>query len=392
MEALAIRRSARGLGNEIEQRVTDEFDRDTGLAIERFFEREDDQHLLNESFQHFYTTGPAGPDLGTDEVERGNPAVLRERQHATVEAVVVHADHRVWPAGSDEVPKTSCKHQQKTNLERRLPETGHAARGKVLDEFVRGGAARCATDGSHTNVRRLALECPDQTGGMKIPGRVAGDDEKETADHRNWQRCYTNDRSFSSRSAPRPRYHRGNANERLPLNSLEPGRMHTLCRLTIVVLGSLASLSAWSCRSAAPSVVATGTRMPNPTGCYLQVWDQPESAGNAEFINGPVKHIHLNNLPGPPHVEQSDSEFAARSGRQRDGLGRRKLPGEEHAPHRGGLQTASRGILRDDRIAGNHLFGTKGAAGKSVIGDYRTFRPFTRVAVAGSLRSCRQVG
>ena len=100
-----------------------------------------------------------------------------------------------------------------------------------------------------------------------------------------------------SRSAPRPRYHRCNANERLPLNSLEPGRMHTLCRLTIVVLGSLASLSALSCRSAAPSVVATGTRMPNPTGCYLQVWDQPESAGNAEFINGPVKHIHLNAFP-----------------------------------------------------------------------------------------------
>ena len=74
--------------------------------------------------------------------------------------------------------------------------------------------------------------------------------------------------------------------------------MHTLCRLTIVVLGSLVSLSALSCRSAAPSVVATGTRMPNPTGCYLQVWDQAESAGNAEFINGPVKHVHLNDLPG----------------------------------------------------------------------------------------------
>ena len=68
--------------------------------------------------------------------------------------------------------------------------------------------------------------------------------------------------------------------------------------IDVCCLGSLASLSAWGCRSAAPSLDATGTRMPNPSGCYVQVWDAPKSAGNAEYINGPVKHVHLSDLPG----------------------------------------------------------------------------------------------
>lgn len=63
-------------------------------------------------------------------------------------------------------------------------------------------------------------------------------------------------------------------------------------------MGSLAALSAWGCRSAAHSVEATGSRMPNPSGCYVQVWDGPQSAGVGDYINGPARHASLRDLPG----------------------------------------------------------------------------------------------
>jgi hypothetical protein len=38
--------------------------------------------------------------------------------------------------------------------------------------------------------------------------------------------------------------------------------------------------------------------MPNPDGCYLQVWDGPDFNGASEFINGPRRYEHLRDLPG----------------------------------------------------------------------------------------------
>ena len=58
--------------------------------------------------------------------------------------------------------------------------------------------------------------------------------------------------------------------------------MPTLCRSTFVLLGSLAALSAWGCKSAEHSL-ESGTRMPNPSGCYVQVWDAPKATGMSEF-------------------------------------------------------------------------------------------------------------
>jgi hypothetical protein len=74
--------------------------------------------------------------------------------------------------------------------------------------------------------------------------------------------------------------------------------MPTLCRSTFVLLGSLAALSAWGCKSAEHSLEVSGTRMPNPTGCYVQVWDAPKATGTSEYINGPAKHVTLRDLPG----------------------------------------------------------------------------------------------
>lgn len=38
--------------------------------------------------------------------------------------------------------------------------------------------------------------------------------------------------------------------------------------------------------------------MPNPQGCFIQVWDQPGFAGESEFLNGPRRYDDLDDLPG----------------------------------------------------------------------------------------------
>lgn len=38
--------------------------------------------------------------------------------------------------------------------------------------------------------------------------------------------------------------------------------------------------------------------MPHPEGCYVEVFDAAGFRGNRDFINGPVKHATLSELPG----------------------------------------------------------------------------------------------
>jgi hypothetical protein len=37
--------------------------------------------------------------------------------------------------------------------------------------------------------------------------------------------------------------------------------------------------------------------MPNPGGCYVLVYEQPELMGPREFLNGPSRHATLRDLP-----------------------------------------------------------------------------------------------
>jgi len=41
-----------------------------------------------------------------------------------------------------------------------------------------------------------------------------------------------------------------------------------------------------------------GMTMPNPDGCFVQVWDAPNFSGAADFINGPRVYASLRDMPG----------------------------------------------------------------------------------------------
>jgi hypothetical protein len=62
---------------------------------------------------------------------------------------------------------------------------------------------------------------------------------------------------------------------------------------------SAAMVSAMACRSAAPFDARNqSTRAPDPSGCYVRVFDAPDYRGSYEYINGPAKFDRLTSVPG----------------------------------------------------------------------------------------------
>lgn len=38
--------------------------------------------------------------------------------------------------------------------------------------------------------------------------------------------------------------------------------------------------------------------LPNPDGCFVQVWEQPSFTGASDYINGPRRYPTLRDMPG----------------------------------------------------------------------------------------------
>jgi hypothetical protein len=73
-------------------------------------------------------------------------------------------------------------------------------------------------------------------------------------------------------------------------------------RIRSARVGSFATfLIISACASSSPNGGGTslvrGMTAPNPTGCYVKVFEQPQLRGTADFINGPVRRSRLDVLP-----------------------------------------------------------------------------------------------
>ena len=68
-------------------------------------------------------------------------------------------------------------------------------------------------------------------------------------------------------------------------------------RLSLLVsLVALTSVVA-ACRTSPP--LRTGAQQPpNPSGCFVQVWDLPNRGGAVSFLNGPARFERMTTLPG----------------------------------------------------------------------------------------------
>lgn len=64
----------------------------------------------------------------------------------------------------------------------------------------------------------------------------------------------------------------------------------------IRLMAVLPAIALAGCASASSSLVR-GMTAPNPSGCYIQVFDGERLRGVADFINGPMRFGTLSNLP-----------------------------------------------------------------------------------------------
>jgi len=164
--------------------MTNELHRHAGLAVQGLLERENDEHFPDEFLQDLDSTFAAGPDLRAHVVKRGNGGVLRHGKHAPIEAIVVDANQRGWPALGEKAIEPPAQFKQKGNLQQRFPEAGHPARGEVLDELVRHFTRERPAHRRDASRRVLTLERPDQVRRVDVARGVAGHDEKERGSHR----------------------------------------------------------------------------------------------------------------------------------------------------------------------------------------------------------------
>jgi hypothetical protein len=75
--------------------------------------------------------------------------------------------------------------------------------------------------------------------------------------------------------------------------------MRVIRHSAYVVLLATVTVSGVACRTAAPFDARNqSTRAPDPSGCYIRVFDAPDYRGADEYINGPVKLERLTVLPG----------------------------------------------------------------------------------------------
>ena len=62
------------------------------------------------------------------------------------------------------------------------------------------------------------------------------------------------------------------------------------------LMAMLPAIALTACATTSSSLVR-GMTAPNPTGCYIQVFDGERLRGIADFINGPMRYTTLSNLP-----------------------------------------------------------------------------------------------
>jgi hypothetical protein len=74
--------------------------------------------------------------------------------------------------------------------------------------------------------------------------------------------------------------------------------MNRIPGIRIVVALIPVAVTAFGCGARSPLRGQTETTMPNPGGCFVQVWEQPAYAGVFDYINGPQRYPSLRDLPG----------------------------------------------------------------------------------------------
>jgi hypothetical protein len=161
---------------DVEQRVPDPLHRNAGVAIDRFFKREDHEHAIGNPPHRLHSAATPGPQLWTDVVDDGHAQFTHRAREYEVEVRKVDGDEHIgsmcFRVANERAIGGIRARQKAGNFEK----TGDRQSAEVRRE-PSAGVTKPATTESHD--RGAGLEAKKLVGeraGVKIAGRLAARD------------------------------------------------------------------------------------------------------------------------------------------------------------------------------------------------------------------------
>jgi len=157
--------------------VADELGVDASRAVERLFERKDDEHSVDEALYPAQAAAFPGPELRADEPEHGDSEAFAVHGEAEVDVGEVDKDskrRRRALEGSDECAVL------RVDVEGVAEDFGEAHVGDVLgadDALLAGGFHAGPTQAGEAGARQAGVEFGDDLGAVEIARGLAGGHE-----------------------------------------------------------------------------------------------------------------------------------------------------------------------------------------------------------------------
>ncbi|MFO0982594.1 MAG: hypothetical protein U1E76_12820 [Planctomycetota bacterium] len=165
-------------GEPIEHGVADELGVDAVAGEVGALERQDGDRVIDHAREELGAPRRPGPELGTDVVDRGELAPVRECRQVEIEARIVDQDHRVG-AGVLEVgggAREQADEPGEPLQHARQPH--HRAVRERLEHLAAGGLHRAAAQPREACVRVASAHRADQIGRVVITRHVASGQEQ----------------------------------------------------------------------------------------------------------------------------------------------------------------------------------------------------------------------
>ena len=157
--------------------VADELGVDASRAVERLFEREDDEHAVDEALDPAQAAAFPGPELRADEAENGDAEALAMHGEAKVDVGKVDEDGE---RGRIALEVANQRAVLRVDVECVAQDLGEAHVGDVLgadDALLAGGFHAGPAQAGEDGGGQAGMEFGDDGGAIVVAGGLAGGEE-----------------------------------------------------------------------------------------------------------------------------------------------------------------------------------------------------------------------
>ena len=157
--------------------VADELGVDASRAVERLFERKDDEHAVDEALHPPQAAALPGPELRADEPENGHAEALAMHGEAKVDVGKVDEDGE---RGRIALEVANQRAVLRVDVECVAQDLGEAHVGDVLgadDALLAGGFHAGPAEAGEGGVRQAGMEFGNDMGAVEVAGGLAGGEE-----------------------------------------------------------------------------------------------------------------------------------------------------------------------------------------------------------------------